>query len=242
MTATVFERFDALPPAKRDATVAAMATEALTRCATDGLFFLRFVKTRDEADPDNTVKPFPIGLEYVREIWREFDTHNKIAIAKSRQMLVSWILSAYGVWWARYKPNQYVAYQTQVWEDAIKMVCMAGGDKDATFLGRMQFIERNLPSWMRLKIKENEGSIAYPNGSLIEALPGGANKIRGKVPSLYLGDEMAFQDEAKGVWTALAPLAQKGSKIVLVSTPNGADGNMFYHLYHGTPYKVPTSG
>lgn len=237
-----YAKFEALGETEQRLAVDAMRREAVRRCAADGLFFLQFVKTRDEADPEQSVKPFPLYLDYLRETWREVSTNQVTAIVKSRQLLLSWVMCCFAVHWARFKPNQYVVWQTQNDDDANKMVSMAGGDKDATYLGRMQFIEKNLPKWLQVPIRDVEGSIGYPNGSMIEALPGGANKVRSKVPSLYIGDEFAMQDEAKGVWTSLAPLVQKGSKVVLISTPNGADGNMFYHLWHGTPYRNPTSG
>ena len=235
-------RFDSLNPSEQKATYRALQDEVLRRCTDDGLFFLRFVKTRDEVDPDNTVKPFPLHYEYLRVLWQEMEAYQKVIIAKSRQVLVSWLACAFAVWWARRRPNQYVVLQTQVWDDATKLVCMAGGNRDATYLGRCQFIERHMPPWMRLPIKESEGQITYPHGSMIEALPGGADKVRGKVPSLVVEDEFAYQQEARGVWTALAPLVQKGMKLVIVSTPNWAEGSTFYHLYHGTPIQTPTSG
>ena len=48
-------------------------------------------------------------------------------------------------------------------------------------------------------------------------------------------DEMAFLDEAKATYTALAPLIQKGARFIGISTPNGADGNFFYHAFFGIP-------
>ena len=114
------------------------------------------------------------------------------------------------------------------------MVCLAGGDKDTGFLGRMQFIERHLPSWMRIRPKESEGRLNYPNGSLIEALPGGANQVRGKVASIIVEDEFAFQEEARGVYTTVAPLIQKATKFIAISTPNGME-NVFADIYHGIP-------
>jgi phage FluMu gp28-like protein len=96
---------------------------------------------------------------------------------------------------------------------------------------------------MRVRLKESEGLLAYPDtGSVIEALPGGANKVRGKVPSLIVLDEFAMHEEAWGEWTAVAPLVQKGMKLLVISTPNGSEGNCFYHLYHGTPKSIPVSG
>jgi len=93
-------------------------------------------------------------------------------------------------------------------------------------------MESHLPDWMQLKCKVSEGRIQYSNGSMIQALAGGADKIRGKTASLFVGDEMAFQDDQDGVVTALLPLIQKGSKAILVSTPNGSS-NAFATLYHG---------
>jgi hypothetical protein len=156
-------------------------------------------------------------------------------------MMVSWIVCAYAVWWARHRPNQHIVVMTQKYDDAIKLVSMAGGGKDATFLGRCQFIERNLPAWLQVRFKEGEGKVSYENGSLIEAVAGGADQIRGKVASLVILDEFAFQEEAKGVWTTIAPLVQKGMKVIIVSTPNGAAGNMFYSLYHGVPITTAVS-
>lgn len=235
------KRFEAMAPRDRKAALDALRLEALKRCQAKGLFFLQFVRTRDEADPDQAVKPFPTHYEYIRALWTEFDSHQKSIIAKSRQMMVSWIVCAYAVWWARHKPHQHVLVQTQKYEDAIKLVSMAGGGKDATFLGRCQFIERNLPAWLKVTTREGEGKISYENGSLIEAVAGGADQIRGKVASLVILDEFAYIEEARGVWTTLAPLVQKGMKLIIVSTPNGAEGSAFYHLYHGTPITTPTS-
>ena len=48
------------------------------------------------------------------------------------------------------------------------------------YLARMQFIETNLPSWMKLNVRESAGSLDYPNGSRIEAVAGGANQVRGE--------------------------------------------------------------
>src|SRR6185436_3660582 len=98
---------------------------------------------------------------------------------------------------------------------------------------RAQFIESHLPAFLQQRVKAQEGRLVYPNGSYIQALAGGANQIRGRVFSVYVGDEFAFQEEARGVYTSIAPLVQKGSQIILVSTPNGGPPNTFARLFHG---------
>jgi len=201
---------------------------ALAQSAADGWYWLQYVQTRDEADPEQPVKKFPCHLDYARELWKILERDQQIVIAKSRQMLISWIVASFCVWWARFKPHQSVYFQTQGWPDAVAMTAMPSGG----YQGRCQFIEENLPHWMRLNYKASEGRIQYPNGSIIQALAGGANQIRGKTPSVYVGDEFAFMEEQDKVWTAVAPLVQKGSKAILISTPNGA-GNEFATLWHG---------
>lgn len=108
------------------------------------------------------------------------------------------------------------------------MVAMPEGG----FEGRCQFIESHLPQWLQTKVKVSEGRIQYANGSIIQALAGGADKIRGKTASRIYEDEFAFQDDQDGVYTAVAPLRQNGAAAFFISTPNGS-ANLFATLYHG---------
>lgn len=219
---------DSIPPREAQQLLVGLAAEVNKRAALDGLFWLRFVQTRDEASPDQPVKPFPIHLEYTREIWQHLVDDQRVVIAKSRQMLMSWILACFAVWWARYKPNQAVYWQTKAWDDAVAMICMPSGG----FAARCQFVEDHLPAWMQVEYKAAEGRIQYPNGSIIQALSGGADKIRGKTASVVIQDEFAFAEDQDGVYAAVAPLIQKGAKAIFVSTPNGTS-NQFATLYHG---------
>ena len=228
----ILKRLDGLEAEQVASLLTALRAEALRRCAVDGLLWLKFVRTRDETDVLNTIKPFPIELEYVQTLWRLIHEHQRLVIVKSRQMLMSWIACAYCVWHARFHPNQFIVWQSQKEQDAFKMVSVAGGEK-AGYLGRMQFIERHLPPWMRMTVKEAQGAIDFPNGSRIEGIPGGADQVRGKVPSVIVEDEFAYQSESKGVYVAVAPLIQKFTKFIVISTPAGFDGNQFAQLYHG---------
>ena len=212
------------------------ATDLLLQlCGRSGLFWLQFVNTRDEADAENSVKPFPTQLEYVRELWGVLESRQAVVIAKSRQMLVSWVLAAFACWLARFHAHKGVYWQSQQWRDAVGMVCMPSGG----FQGRAQFIEQNLPAWLRVPLKESEGRLQYPNGSIIEALSGGPDQVRGKTISLYIGDEFAYQTDQEGVYKAVSPLIQKGARAVFVSTPNGS-ANQFATLFHGRPVGVET--
>jgi phage FluMu gp28-like protein len=201
-----------------------------TECDRDGALWLKFVVTRDEADPEHSVKPFPVHLGYLNELWRVFNTRQLVVVAKSRQMLISWVVAAYCVWVARSKPHQAIYWQAQKDKDAIAMVSLPKGGVQ----GRCQFIETHLPTWLQKPVETLSGRLVYPNGSFIEALAGGADQVRGKVFSVYVGDEFAHQEDQAGVYTSVAPLIQKGSRAILVSTPNGST-NLFATLFHGRP-------
>jgi len=221
-------RLDTLTPTQVSQVRESLVSETLRRCAEDGLFWLRYVSTLDEADPDAPVKPFPIDKDYVRLLWQVLATENRVVVAKSRQMIVSWLIAAFCVWYARFKPHQAVYWQTQDWADAASKVCQAEGSA----AGRCQFIETHLPEWMRLEAKWQDGCMTYSNGSFIQAVAGGADKIRGKVGSLIVEDEFAKQQEARGVWATIAPIAHEKVKIFVIGTPNGSD-NQFATLWHG---------
>ena len=204
----------------------------LDKCATDGWAFTTgFVWTRDEADSDS-VKRFP-DLPYLEALWREIDEHQRVVVAKSRQLRVSWLLAAFCVWFARFHSHKLILWQTQKEEDANAMVCLPGSEKDSGYAARMQFILRHLPPWLKGTWRESEGELSCKDtGSTILALPGGAHQVRGKTASMIVEDEFAFQSEQAGVYQAVAPLIQKATKFIAVSTPNGR-ANQFSDLYHG---------
>ena len=234
--AAIQKRSDTLTAAQLGTLYQGLVSQELARCAHDGQRWLRYVTTKDEADSLRPVKPFPLDLPYLLDLWSIIHLHQALVIAKSRQMLLSWLLACYCVWRARFKPNQAIYWQTKAWDDAVAMVAMPAGG----VMGRCQFIEENLPPWMRVAYKPSEGRIQYPNGSLIQALAGGGDKIRGKVVSVLVEDEFAHQEDQEGVHTAVLPLIQKGAKVIFVSSPNQA--NLFCTLYHGYPMgQAPTS-
>ena len=223
---------DALSPTETRTVIHAARGEAFRRCREDGWFFTTaFVKTRDEADADS-VKMFP-DKAYLRAIWQEIDANQRVVIAKSRQLMLSWLLCAYCVWFTRFREHKLTAWQTQKELDAIGMVCLPGAEAGSGYAARMQFVIQRLPEWLRGGWREAEGTLTCTDTqSSIIALPGGANQVRGKTLSLLVEDEFAFQAEQAATYQAVAPLVQKATKFVAVSTPNGRN-NTFADLYFG---------
>lgn len=200
--------------------------------------FLEYVRTKDEHDPVNPVKPFPVK-EY--NIWAF--THmlacEKLLIPKSRQIMVSWMLAAYACWFVRTQPHCLVIAQSKKADDANELVSLG---KDNPCAGRVDFIEQHLPSWLRDPFVcsgqgNKVGQLVYSPtrvsaegvrvpwyGSRIMAVPQGADQVRGKTVSLFLSDESAFQEEFKNSVVALLPALMSptsSTRFVSVSSVNG---------------------
>lgn len=199
------------------------------RCASDGWYWVRHhVKTRDEAaGADKSVMPFP-GEPALEAIWGvlQHSPSKLIVIAKSRQIMVSWVTCAYALWRARFYPNRQIVWQTKKEDDAKDMVSYGADRLDEA---RMQFIESHLPGWMAKKRRFRDGQIIYDNGSKIVAVPEGGNQVRSKTTSLVVIDEAAFQDQFRSAMTAALPLLNKESRMVAISTANGR--NAFWEAY-----------
>jgi hypothetical protein len=233
-----------LAPDEQQKLVSGLILAELERCRQDGWYWVvNHVKTRDEAaGAEESVKAFP-DLPQQAAIWAALadPDENLYAIAKSRQIMMSWLCCAFCVWVARFQPNRLVVWQSKREQDAIEMV--SHGDKrhdDA----RMEFIEQALPNWMRDRCwngtawttgraRFGSGEITWQNGSKIMAIPEGGHQIRSKTPSLLILDEAAFMESAHLSISAGLPTIQKESKLVLVSTPNGKQSS-FYQMYAGT--------
>ncbi|GAA0607652.1 hypothetical protein GCM10010174_26030 [Kutzneria viridogrisea] len=71
--------------------------------------------------------------------------------------------------------------------------------------------------------KDNALSVELPNRSVIYALPGSPDTVRGYSPELLLIDEAAYTTPQ--LYTACLPmLAATGGDLIAVSTPNGQQG------------------
>lgn len=172
--------------------------------------YIKYVKTKDEHDPQNAVKPLPYWKPYIQVTFLFMLNCSRLLIPKSRQIMVSWMLAAFASWWAKSAEYQLVLIQSKKDVDAQKIVSKGEHNPGS---GRIDFIEQNLPQWLQdpniINGKGNKvGELLYSpqhrdkasgisvpwRGSITRAVPQGADQVRGDVPSLYMSDEAAFQD------------------------------------------------
>lgn len=207
--------------------------------------------TKDEHDVFNPIKPFP-DAAYLRVIadllvvsggmmkpdeavyaldWGvplDHLTHlyasRKLALEKSRQLKITWVVLAYLLWRAIFHEHQLIMVQSKRAADAAALVCERKDDTSS----RLCVMERNLPPYLRSlnfnKIGVSlKGTLNFPNGSSIVAIPEGGSKIRSRTPSILFSDEAAFQPEFGEAYGACLPAVSGGGQAIFVSSAEMSD-------------------
>lgn len=187
----------------------------------DILFFASFVKTHDSHGKEGKIALFPIEKKYVSKLLRLASELDRLAIYKSRQMMVTWIMCIVCLWEALFKPGSIIAFISLKEENAGKLI------------GRMKIIYENLPAhWLAflptvkfyrgkkgiiLRMVVEHGEVA----STVEAFPQNGNPGRGETLSLVYWDEVGECDdqECRNMYAALRPTLENGGRLVMSSTP-----------------------
>ena len=204
--------------------------------------FLAHVNTKDSQEKGSRIiKRLPVAeKDFLKILFLFMLCFDRLLIPKSRQMMVSWAMSAYGVWTAMSSPYRHCVYQTKKDKDGHKMVT-EGGKNPAG--GRMDFIIQHFPDWLKDgHITSGAGNLvgnlifnpdAYddygnPNpcrGSRIESVPGGPDQVRGTTATLVQLDEAAFHDMLNKVITAVNQAVKNGQLHIASSVNAGSDFN-----------------
>ena len=184
--------------------------------------FARYVVTKDEhADGEVSVRPFPLREDkpYVWDIIDTIRTQNLIAIEKSRQLMVTWIVCLFCLWYAKFNRNRLIFIQSKKEEDAANLVFNSEWSS-----ARISFMESNLPEQLRSDIGCSYSKLFFRDtGSRIWGIPEGGDQIRSYTASLIASDEAAFQPEFEAAWKAASPSIKGGGKFIAISSArNGA--------------------
>ena len=170
------------------------------------------MKTLDEHDRDQPYKPFP-SAAFLMECTRRFETEDLLAIVKSRQMMISWLVVALCLWLGLTRTGQLIFFQSKKEDDANRLVDRAWG------------IYERLPEHVRKRVPAERRflKIVFPGRDVsIEGIPQGADQIRSNTPSVLFSDEMAFQEECAGAYAAALPaimgIGSRRGKLIIVSS------------------------
>lgn len=184
--------------------------------------FIRHVRTKDEHSETEPVKLFPEKpyISYLLDMFYKKE-QSIFFVAKSRQIMLTWLCCVYALWLAKAVPQRLIFLQSKKELDAANLVFNGGRTGKNWDTGRISFVERHLPEWLQDKgVESSYGKLLFPNGSQIVGIPEGADMVRSYTPSLMISDEAAFQPEFGGAYTAMMPVTKQGGQLIAVSSAN----------------------
>jgi hypothetical protein len=165
------------------------------------------------------VEPWPHLIEVIRLILQ----HRLLIIVKAKQVGISWLLAAYGLWVASFQVNANI-------------LLMSKGEEEAKiFLGKMKFIHANLPSFLALeKGGDPSTSMTFPIlNSRVRVLASTQGAGLGETASLVIADEWDFHPYAEANYANVKPTIDAGGQMIGVSTINQDKTDSFFRrLYH----------
>jgi transposase-like protein len=173
----------------------------------------RYTETKDshwrEHGADSPFRPFP-DYPYLRAQMDGLLEHPLVFIAKSRNMMLSWLCVGYFAHAAMTTPGIEVLFQSQKEDKAFELVEYA-----KTLYDRQHAeLKRAFPLTKQLKDMA-DGELVFANNSRIIGIPGGADQIRSYHPWGLLMDEAAFMPEAGDCYNNALPVCKR---IVVLSS------------------------
>ena len=204
-------------------------------CKSNILYFANvFCWTYDprlEDSPTGGTVPFvtyPFQDDLITWLLWLLNEHHEGIVEKSRDMGLTWCLEIVFAYMSLFFEGK-TGYQMSLREDDVD------SRTEDSLLGKLRFLLRNLPEWMRAGWKEKENDI---DNKMMIKFPNTRSIVRGQLSMGTSGrsgratwnfnDEFAFVEDADKILKALSSLAPTN---IYGSTPNGM-GNAFYHMAH----------
>lgn len=174
-----------------------------------------YTERRDEKLDITFIERFPPD-EYLRYVFYKCFVERKLAIDKSRQVRMTWLIMAYLLWNAQFHKNELIVCQTKKEKDA-----------DEELVRRAHFMHGHQPGWLKPRKKQKSFCrFELPDmESKIIGIPSGPDQIRSKNPNRVLLDEGGFF-EGEFEDCLAAALACCGD-IKVVSTANAGEWEDF---------------
>ena len=193
-----------------------LQADEFERCRLEPWYLLiNYIYTikRDEQNR-STVRRFPPD-EYLRYVLHKCFTEPFMAIDKSRQMRMTWLMMFYELFNAMYHENELIICQTKKKEDV-----------DEELIKRGHFMWKNLPTWLKVKCDKNFCRLKFPQiNSQILGIPSGPDQIRSHNPNrVFLDEGGFFEGEFEECRTAALACA---ADIKVVSTANAGEWQNF---------------
>lgn len=187
--------------------------EQYNKIRTDPWEFARLlVKTKDEKDRDQPIKPFPSHYDYLKLYFRLWQRERLMAVPKSRRMFLSWATMILYLHDTMFNVGRQTAIVSRKENDADDL------------LERMKFIIDNIPEGiiprdLIPRYKKTFCSLEFPDiESRILAFPSGADQLRSYAFSGIMADEAAFWPDAEDMYAATFPTIETSGRMTMISS------------------------
>ena len=162
----------------------------------------------------------------------------KFIILKARQLGVTWLAVALGLWYITMKPGSSVVAWSQ------------GLDESKLLIQRAWLMLQSLPpelrshfkvlSPQRAEIPSEQIVLQFADGrmSTFVALPDTQKAGQSRTITLGIMDELARMEYSRGIWNSVNPAVARGGRLIGISTAEGqantetGEGNFFALLWH----------
>lgn len=154
-------------------------------------------------------RPFP-RLPYMPWLFAKMLQEPIIFFPKSREMMLSWAVVGYCVWFCQIFPGSLVLVQSQKLDKSSELVkgTEPPGYGYALYSRQDPWLKNRFPLAVRPADLPAD-KLAWQNDSAIQAIGKGADQVRLYHPSLYVIDEASFMDEAEASFGAASPVARQ---------------------------------
>ncbi len=177
------------------------------------LFLSTCVYTLDQVDMKTPVKKFPNYLDYLYVYTRIWQRYPKIAVPKSRRMIMSWTNIGLYLWDTMFHMGRFNGFVSRKEEAADELV------------RRAEFIydhipEHEIPRALLPTKHYKFCNLMFPEiNSQIQGFPQGADQLRQFTFSGLLFDEMAFMENAQAAYSSSMPTLEGGGRFTGISSP-----------------------
>lgn len=139
-------------------------------------------------------------LAYLQSVTDTLWRYPLMAIPKSRQMVITWLVSAYMLGDALFTGGRLYMIQSKKEEDAAAVLARQMGTYERL---------RGMAPWMAPGLViQNDTHVRFTNGSELRACPQGAHHVQSYTPAWLFLDEIQLQDEAEAAYHQALPACE----------------------------------
>jgi len=171
------------------------------------IWMQQHTKTKDshwrEHGASGPYRPFP-DKPYFRPIVEDFQTEPILFIEKSRDMMISWLITGLFTHTVMTTEGIEVIFQSQKAEKAAELIDYA----KCLYEHQPPELQAAFPLATKLS-RQPRMELRFAHGGRLLGIPGGADQIRSYHPWGLFADEAAFQPEAGECYEHAVPVCQK---------------------------------